>query len=60
MIQNKELFSVSYIYFCNQIFQFTSNLQGNNRFVILQCSKCKEDTQITYDSNICSEIRKYL
>jgi len=43
----------------NQVFQFSKNLLENIRSIVLQCPKCKEDTQVTYDSISGVAIRKY-
>ena len=59
MTKEEELFTVSCVNCNNQVFQFSKNLLENIRSIVLQCPKCKEDTQVTYDSISGVAIRKY-
>jgi len=59
MTKEEELFTVSFVNCNNQVFQFSRNLLESIKSIVLQCPKCKEDTQVTYDSISGVAIKKY-
>jgi NAD-dependent SIR2 family protein deacetylase len=59
MTNEEELFTVYCINCNNQVFKFSMNLLEKEHQIILQCTKCNEDTKVTYDSISGIAIGKY-